>query len=194
MLNDRMTDDMRNELLMPFVLRLAGADDGPQVERKRMRFIVVECVRRIHSYVYRHILWDPEAAAQCEKVVLLCQAWWVAKRITKGFSHRCMIGAHSAAHATYSAHVTYAHNAEAAYKKGDLVSDACAGNTYAMTLMNAAICSVTFAAAGRAGARAQRAIFTMATNILDEAIKTGNDSEALTSEEMTIEAPSENPV
>jgi hypothetical protein len=74
MLDDLMPDDLRNELLMPFVLRLAGTADSPEVERKRMRFIVVESVRRINSYVYRHILQHSEAAAQCEKVVLLCQA------------------------------------------------------------------------------------------------------------------------
>jgi hypothetical protein len=46
-LNDRMPDDIRNELLMPFVTRLGGTKDVPEVEAKRSEFIIVQIARRI---------------------------------------------------------------------------------------------------------------------------------------------------
>ena len=40
-LNDRLPDDRRQELLMPFVTRLAGTADTPEVERERFHYIML---------------------------------------------------------------------------------------------------------------------------------------------------------
>ena len=46
-LNDAMSDDLRQELLMPFVTRLAGSADTPQVEQKRAQLIALATINRI---------------------------------------------------------------------------------------------------------------------------------------------------
>ena len=46
-LNDAMPDDVRQKLLMPFVVRLSGTADKPEVEMARVEFMVIETVRRI---------------------------------------------------------------------------------------------------------------------------------------------------
>lgn len=46
-LNDEMPDDLRQELLMPFVTRLAGTRDRPKVERERAKLIVFRTIRDV---------------------------------------------------------------------------------------------------------------------------------------------------
>jgi hypothetical protein len=46
-LNDGMPDNLRNELLMPFVTRLGGTADTPKVERARTEFIIIEIGKRM---------------------------------------------------------------------------------------------------------------------------------------------------
>ena len=46
-LNDYMPDATRQELLLPFVLRLAGTADTPQVELKRAEYIALHTIKRI---------------------------------------------------------------------------------------------------------------------------------------------------
>ena len=46
-LNDSMPDDLRNDLLMPFVTRLSGTADSPAVEARREEFLLVGIARRI---------------------------------------------------------------------------------------------------------------------------------------------------
>jgi len=46
-INDRMPDDLRDELLMPFVLRLSGTADTPDVERRRLEYMIVQIARRL---------------------------------------------------------------------------------------------------------------------------------------------------
>jgi len=66
-LNDAMDDDVRQELLMPFVLRLAGSAD-PEVERERLEFIAVQNVRRTFPLVYRYMSKTFSDAAQLEAI------------------------------------------------------------------------------------------------------------------------------
>ncbi len=47
MLNDSMPNDLRNKLLKPFVTRLAGTADTPEIERERMTFMIVQIARRM---------------------------------------------------------------------------------------------------------------------------------------------------
>jgi hypothetical protein len=54
MLNDSMPNYLRDELLLPFVLRLADADTAANgiVESERLKFIVVEFMRRVNGYIF----------------------------------------------------------------------------------------------------------------------------------------------
>ena len=46
-LNDGMPDDLRQELLTPFVTRLAGTADSREIEGRRLDYIALETCRRI---------------------------------------------------------------------------------------------------------------------------------------------------
>jgi hypothetical protein len=50
-LNDSMPDDLRNELLLPFVTRLAGTANSAQVESARAAFIAMRTVNTIIAYM-----------------------------------------------------------------------------------------------------------------------------------------------
>jgi hypothetical protein len=66
-LNDAMPDNLRDELLLPFVPRLAGTADLADVERRRNEYILLENVRRINAYICRK-------TAMCEKFAMCCEA------------------------------------------------------------------------------------------------------------------------
>jgi hypothetical protein len=51
-LNDAMPDKVRQTLL-PFVMRLAGTADRPEIEERRLEFIWVETMRRITATLAR---------------------------------------------------------------------------------------------------------------------------------------------
>jgi hypothetical protein len=54
-LNDQIEDvNMRTELLMPFVVRLAGTKDKPSVELKRAKFLAIERERRYLVELMKH--------------------------------------------------------------------------------------------------------------------------------------------
>ncbi|WP_158804944.1 hypothetical protein [Acidisoma sp. L85] len=67
-LNDGMDNDIRQELLIPFVVRMANTADVEAVERRRAAYMLVEYVRRILS-----ILQEADGyfdiAKQCRAVV-----------------------------------------------------------------------------------------------------------------------------
>jgi hypothetical protein len=46
-LNDALDDDLRQELLIPFVTRLAGSADVPAVERERAQFLMTRIVAEV---------------------------------------------------------------------------------------------------------------------------------------------------
>lgn len=59
-LNDRMSDDnIRSELLMPFVTRLSGTADTRAVEDKRSKFILLQIARRL---IAGSICYQPKLA------------------------------------------------------------------------------------------------------------------------------------
>jgi hypothetical protein len=72
-LNDLMLHKVRNELLMPFVIRLPGTSDSPWIEAKRAEFIVVETARRIVAAEYDEIWHKPAVATKCRAVRSLQQ-------------------------------------------------------------------------------------------------------------------------
>ena len=65
-LNDQLPDDLRQELLMPFVTRLAGTADAPAIERQRFDFIMLGLVRTVLPISLRG--WKDDLAMECERV------------------------------------------------------------------------------------------------------------------------------
>lgn len=65
-LNDKLPDDLRQELLMPFVTRLAGTADSPEVEWQRFDFIMLGIIRTVLPISLRG--WKDDLAAECERV------------------------------------------------------------------------------------------------------------------------------
>ena len=71
-LNDRLPDSQRQELLMPFVVRLAGTADTDEIERQRFEFIVIGLVREIVTIPLRG--WMDESANELEAVTTVNEA------------------------------------------------------------------------------------------------------------------------
>ena len=46
-INDAMPNDLRNELLMPFVTRLGGTADSLEIENKRLEYMIIQIARRM---------------------------------------------------------------------------------------------------------------------------------------------------
>ena len=67
-LNDVMLHKVRNKFLMPFVIRLPGTSDSPWIEAKRAEFIVIETARRIVAAEYDEIWHKPAVAMKCRTV------------------------------------------------------------------------------------------------------------------------------
>jgi hypothetical protein len=70
-LNDAMPDDLRQSLLMPFVVRLAGTADADAVEQRRATYLAIQTVRRILPMA---LMQFPEIADQCRRVRTLDEA------------------------------------------------------------------------------------------------------------------------
>ena len=67
-LNDVMLHKVRNRFLMPFVIRLPGTSDSPWIEAKRAEFIVIQTARRIVAAEYDEIWHKPAVAMKCRTV------------------------------------------------------------------------------------------------------------------------------
>ena len=66
LLNDHMPDDLRQSLLLPFVTRLAGTADTPEIERQRFDFIILGIVCKGLPFLLRG--WKDHLAAECAAV------------------------------------------------------------------------------------------------------------------------------
>lgn len=141
-LNDAMSDDLRQHLLIPFVTRFAGTADTPKKEIERARYIAIQTVKRIMPNGLR-LEGGETHPLQCELIDEVNAAPITAARFA--------IWAAEAAKTTAEA-------ADAAYVAADAAAD------YA-----AAFDRVV----------AGTAIFPIATAILDEAIKLGNQAQPI---------------
>lgn len=54
-LNDKMPDDLRQRLLLPFVMRLAGSADTEEIEQKRQELIIIGLISKVISIPLRKI-------------------------------------------------------------------------------------------------------------------------------------------
>jgi hypothetical protein len=181
-LNDQMTDDLRQELLLPFVTRLAGTADNLQVEKRRVELIVMSTVREILPVALRAAELNERAIA-CEQaknlndVMIAADAAAAAADAAVANAVTYAAYAAAAAYAAYAAAAADAANAVtyAAYVAADAPAYAAAANA-----ANAVTYAANAAAAYAAEADA-REIWTRAVSILDAAINLGKH-EAVESE------------
>lgn len=165
-LNDSMPDDLRQELLMPFVTRLAGTADNAN-EIKRAQHIAFETIRRILPIALRAAKLEQHATA-CEAAkdwtaaVVAANAADVAAN-TAIAAYAYADAADVAAYSAYAANAAYF--AADAANAANFAADAAdvAANT-----ANAVACPAV-----------KRQIFTVATAILNEAIHLGKQCDPL---------------
>jgi hypothetical protein len=182
-LNDRMPNNLRNELLTPFILRLAGTADRPAVELARLTFIVLQSMRKINSYFLCQTMDYADLARQCERVHTIPEAWFLAKRIIRRLPSNFLLRhSNSTAFVQYPGDGPAGRSLELTYMTGPPVQDTLtsdtaatlASDTAAMHEIHTVICRVAYVRAYMTGRPGQRDLFTMATDILDKAISMGN--------------------
>jgi hypothetical protein len=143
-LNDAMPDSLRDELLLPFVPRLAGTADTPDVERMRCEFIMLQNVRRITPYILRKTIPFERFAIRCETVRSVAEARKVMNAVKT-------LGP--------LASVPWLAKAFSSFPPSGYYCDLQAAALYANSISDPT---------------EHRIIFTMATEILDGAIRIGN--------------------
>src|SRR5579859_1781834 len=65
-INDAMPDRLRNKLLMPFVMRLGGTADAPDIENERFDYLRLQNIRRVLPIFLRRAGLE-DAALGCEQ-------------------------------------------------------------------------------------------------------------------------------
>jgi hypothetical protein len=150
-LNDNLQYVHRSELL-PFVTRLSGTADTPEVERVREDFLAIETVRRIISVICIERLKNETLAEKCRNASTLEECAAVLKRVRAvALPDAC---AHGAA--------VYAHVAVDFYAK-------CRGEKSESPAATAAWMAASFDSEGK--------IFRTAFELLDAAILLGKHEE-----------------
>jgi hypothetical protein len=152
LLNDAMSDELRQELLMPFVTRLAGTRDSDEVEIQRAVYIAIQTTKQILSHCLRFIGLENQAR-QCEQAEDLALACAVAHANDDDATHT----ARSAVFAALRA-------ARAARKMGSCAADVA---EFAVARAAAAVLDAAYAT------DQEREVFTLATQILDGALTLG---------------------
>ena len=188
-LNDKMPDKLRQELLMPFVVRLAGTADTKKIERARAEFIVLHTVKRILPVLLR---LRGINADDCENASNLKEAKKAAHdaaaAAAAAYDAYADAYADDAAAAAYAYAAAYVDDAAAtasaaaaatasAAAYASAASSAAAYAASAASSAAAATAGATAAAAYAAAAAARKQIWTMATQILSEAIDMGKHGE-----------------
>ncbi len=198
-LNDAMPDDIRQELLLPFAVRLAGTADTLAIERQRTDLIIVQTVSRILPIVL-HIHREHGLATMCEAVTTRQDARDAART-----AHAVLRSAADASYAAYAdvAAVSYvaadaAIDAYAAYAADASVTSVAAYAAYAADAANNSVNNADYSTvdyyatyvsyAGDAISAAHSTvddedarfkIWTAATEILDAALRIGRQADPI---------------
>jgi hypothetical protein len=178
-LNDAMPDGLRQELLTPFVTRLAGTADTPEKEIERARYIAIQTIKRLLPIGLRPIGLG-EHAYRCEQLDGLNatdagEAANAAKDAAVDARYAAEAGAND--RATIAAAIIV--------RATSLAADGAAkgganATKYAAAVANAIVLARYDAAANADGfAAARRQIFAIATAILADAIELGNHAEPI---------------
>jgi hypothetical protein len=187
-LNDAMPDDLRQSLLMPFVVRLAGTADADAVEQRRATYLAIQTVRRILPMA---LMQFPEIADQCRRVRTLDEAQAAAnaaeaaanaaKAAARAAARAAnAYAASAAAYAAARAANAYAANAYAAEAAANAAYAAYAAARAAEAAANAASAAYAAARTAEAAAYAARAaVWRESVAILGEAISIGKQAELI---------------
>jgi hypothetical protein len=155
-INDAMPDDLRHELLMPFVMRLAGTADTRAVERARADVMVVRTVNTILPIVLR--LHKLEAhTTRCERVFTRNEAYLEAGRVREVLS------------TATTAYIAAAAKAGVPERKAYYAAGAASMAVADVTISAAVAACVTY--------NPSRDIWTKAVDILDAALRIGRQTE-----------------
>jgi hypothetical protein len=162
-LNDSRPDDLRQELLLPFVPRLAGTADSVEVESRRAEYVAMKVTGHILAAVCEDF-GRPDLAAVCRAAAALQGCDDAAGKVFDAFRGRGFAGraAQEAQQTAFSA----APNRRAA---ADVA-------IYATWVLHAALASRR-RAYGSARAAIRRKFLVLATDILDGAIRLGRNAE-----------------
>jgi hypothetical protein len=184
-LNDRMPDAIRNELLMPFVTRLSGTADTPEVEFQRATFMAIATVQRILPIMLR-VRGREDLAQMCASMTTLQEAREIAQKVRAAAADAAAAyaAAYADAAAAYAAAYAYAAAAYAAAyaDAADAAAYADAADAAYAAAYAAADAAAYAAAADAAADAAAVPIWREAVAILDEAIKLGRHGNDLTYE------------
>ena len=169
-LNDIMPDDLRQELLMPFVTRLAGTVDAQKIEVARIKLIALRTIRDILPISLRASGLH-EHAERCETLKDFANAANAADDAANA-ANAARYAANAANAATNAAYADRS-AAYAAYAADDATNAANATRYAANCAANAADANAADAAANTSK------VFTIAASILDEAIRLGKQAEPI---------------
>lgn len=152
-LNDKMPDNIRNELLMPFVIKLSGTADTKEIETARVNYIIIQTARQILAPLFKSLNFNSiaEDLSNCNTILEVFKSTRDAARAARAEAGRA---------ANYAA---------------DAAENAADAASYAAQAASYAACSA--AAASSATNAANKQIWLKAVKILDEAIKLGNHPE-----------------
>ena len=177
-INDAMPDDLRQELLMPFVVRLAGSADSHDVECQRAKLIALRTISNILPIVLR-LRGFRALAEKCERVKTLVAANAAANAAAAAAATTAAAyAANAAAAAAYDATAYAANAAAAAYDAAAYAVNAAAA-AYAVATAAADAAEAACATAYDATAYARREIWTEAAAILDAALRIGRQAEPI---------------
>jgi hypothetical protein len=167
-LNDAMPDALRQDLLLPFVVRLAGTADTSAVEKKRAEYIVVQTVKTILPIILRLTgLYDE--ATRCAKVDLLSDARDAA----------CAAARTASAASDAACAAKYAAATVVAKYTASAASDAACAAEYDAATVAAKYAAATAEYSVRATAVRPDEVFIAAVSILDGVLKIGKQAEPI---------------
>ena len=146
-LNDSMPDQLRQELLIPFVVRLSGTSDTKEMELARAKFMVIAGVQRISSLLCEKAKLH-DLARECREVTTIEECRAIAPKIKK---------------ATYAA----ADAAAYAYAAADAAAAAAADAAAYAAAEAAAAAAAYAAAAAAADADARKTVVDLALELFD---------------------------
>jgi hypothetical protein len=157
-LNERLRDDARNEVLKPFICRLAGTADARRIEQQRFEFIFLESVRSFGSKFFLLTTGRVDLAGACEGIQSFTEVAELMKQI------EC---------AATEVEKTRPTGARRAWDMAEIIAEACEPHTKHSFAMAAATWLAVTLINGLGGTD----LFPIVAGILDRAIRLGRHEE-----------------
>ena len=175
-LNDLMPDDLRQELLVPFVTHLAGTADSNKIERARVDLMAIRTVTDVLPSALRFHKLESHAV-YCERITTRTEARAAANRAVQLLqADVANLAAVSAANNTFyaAAYAATPPEDDKYYERAVIAAAEAAADVVA-----AAATAATAAMLGAASYDARRAVWIKGVAILDAALKIGNRTDPI---------------